>query len=135
MVIFLWLSQDGDGGNTTTMTYLGVALNLIGIALQLNPYFQNVWLAMFCVFLGGGFFFLGLFGRRQAAGGQSFLDRLAPPTINMLTIMGFIMAVLLLTEVGQAVYTIAQREIDIQAAKAGISTPTATPTGKVTGRN
>jgi hypothetical protein len=110
------------------MAYLGVALNLIGIALELNPYFQNVWLAMFCMFLGGGFFFLGLFGRRQSAGGQSFLDRLAPPTLNMLVVMSFIMGFLFLTEIGQAIYTIAQREIDIQAAKAGVSTPSATPT-------
>jgi len=44
VVIFSLLSQDDGGrGNNATMTYLGIALNLIGIALQLNPYYQSAW--------------------------------------------------------------------------------------------
>jgi len=128
VVIFLWLSQDGEKGNTTAMTYLGVALNFIGIALELNPYFQSAWLALICVFFGGGFFFLGLFGRRQATGGQSLLDRLNPVTFNFLASMTFAMGLLMLLNIGSAIYKLAQREMDIQAAKAGISTPSTTPT-------
>ncbi len=128
MVIFLWLSQDGDRGNTATMTYLGVALNLIGIGLQLNPYFQSAWLALICVFLGGGFFFLGLFGRRQASSAQSLLDRLSSSTFNSLAVMAAFMAFFFALNIGSAIYSIAQREMDIQAAKAGIPTPSATPT-------
>jgi hypothetical protein len=116
------------GGDTTTMAYLGIALNLIGIGLELNPYFQNAWLAMLCVFFGGGFFFLGIFGRRQAVDGQSLLDRINPATFNIIATTVVIMGLLFLSDLGRAIYTIAQREVDIQAAKAGISTPSAIPT-------
>lgn len=114
------------------MTYLGIALNLIGIALQLNPYYQSAWLALMCVFFGGGFCFLGLFGRRGSSTGNQFLqylaERITPATVNWLVTMAVIMGLVFLSEVGAAVYKIAQREMDIQAAKAGVSTPSATPT-------
>jgi hypothetical protein len=119
------------GGNDTTMTYIGIALNLIGIALQLNPYYQSAWLALACVFFGGGFFFLGLFGRRQASGGRSLLDRLDPAMFNALAFMAVIMGIFFLANIGTAIYNIVQREMDIQAAKAGISTPSASPTPEI----
>lgn len=131
MVIFLWLSQHGDRGNRADMnlalTLIGIGINLAGIALQVSP-IHNIWLTLACVFLGGGFIFLGFFGNRQPAGGRPFLDRIDPEILTMVFGFGALATVGMVFALGIAIYNIAEREMDIQAAKAGISTPSITPT-------
>jgi hypothetical protein len=111
------------------LALLGLGLNLAGIALQVSP-FQNIWLTLLCMFVGGGCVFLGLFGNRQAAGGRSLLDRLYPNVINGIAIGGAIFAVFMAIGIATAVYNLYQRHLDIEAAKAGISTPIATPSSE-----
>lgn len=130
MVIFFLSSHSGDGGNRADMnfalTLIGIGINLAGIALQVSP-IHNIWLTMACVFLGGGFIFLGFFGNRPSAGGRPFLDRVDPDVLSAVFGIGALLAVIMLFALGSAIYNIIDREMDIQAAKAGISTPSATP--------
>ncbi len=112
-----------------TLTLLGIGINLVGIGLQVSP-LHNIWLTLVCVFFGGGFVFLGLFGKRQVLDGKALLDRLDPAMFNTLAFMLVIMTVFFLANIGTAAYKIIEREMDIQAAKAGISTPSATASPK-----
>jgi len=134
VVIFFLSSHSGRRGNRADMnfalTLIGIGINLAGIALEVSP-IHNIWLTLTCVFFGGGFVFLGLFGRRSAVNTQSLLDRLDRGTLNMLATISVICGLFFLAEIGGAIYNIAQREVDIQAAKAGISTPSATPSPEV----
>jgi hypothetical protein len=106
------------------LTLIGIGSNLAGIALEVSP-IHNIWLTLACVFLGGGFIFLGFFGNRQPAGGRPFLDRVDDSVVSAVFGLGALLAVIMLFALGNAVYNIAWREMDIQA---GISTPSATPT-------
>jgi hypothetical protein len=128
-------------GDKAIMAYFGIALNLIGLALQLNPYYQNAWLSLLCVFFGGGFFFLGAFGSRlfgshntrDAASSPSMLDRIqAAGMFSIVVTWAVFFGFLLLMAVGRSVYAIINRELDIQAARTGLSTPSimATPTSE-----
>jgi hypothetical protein len=133
MVIFLWLSQDGHRGNRADMnlalTLIGIGINLAGIAIEVSP-IHNIWLTLACVFMGGGFIFLGFFGNRQPVGGRPFLDRIDPVAVTGIFILGAIAGLIFLFVLCGAVYNLVNREMDIQAAKAGVSTPAATPTSQ-----
>lgn len=109
------------------MVYIGLALTLIGIALQLDPYYHSGWLTLGCVFLAGGFLFLGFFGRRQASGGRSFLDKIDPETFTIILPVLVFLGGLLVFALGDAIYNIVIREMDINAAKAGLSMHYETP--------
>jgi hypothetical protein len=96
---------------------------------------KSAWLSLVCVFFGGGFFFLGVFGRRfgkretsgaQVSLAQYVMEHLTPTAVNMLVMMTFTVSVVILFDIGRAGYAIIEREMDIQAAKVGISTPTTT---------
>jgi hypothetical protein len=110
-----------------SLALLGIGINLAGIALQLSQY-QNVWLTLVCAFVGGGCVFLGLFGRRSVAVSRlSLYDKLGSEGFGFMLLIGGFAAVVLLLLLGSAIYDLINREMDIQAAKAGISTPVATP--------
>lgn len=133
MVIFLWLSQDGDRGNIAAMNIalalLGIGINLAGIALQVSPY-QNIWLTLICAFVGGGCFFLGLFGNRRAPGSTPLIERLYPDVINGLVLGGALVVTAVVLIAISTIYHVYERKLDIEAAKAGVSTPSPAPTPK-----
>ena len=71
------------------------------------------------------------FGKRETSGAQVSLaqyvmEHLTPTAVNMLVMMTFTVSVVILFDIGRAGYAIIEREMDIQAAKVGISTPTTT---------
>ena len=116
-------------GNTAFMNIslalLGIGINLAGIALQVSPY-QNIWLTLACAFVGGGCFFLGLFGGRRTEGSKPLIDRLYPDVINALVLGGALVVTIVIIVALSTIYNVYERRLDIEAAKAGVSTPSAT---------
>lgn len=106
------------------MDYVQIGIGLVSITIALNPYYHNEWLSLVCAFLANGFLFLGfLAGDKLVAvlswiGSPRSLDMMVPSMLTIGTVLVFAL--------GIAIYNIVQREMDIQAAKAGVSTPSAT---------
>ena len=96
----------------------------------MNPEFHNAtlsWLligtSIFLIMVSGG---LAFTGRGQNAGStrRPFLDRVDPEFMPFIVIFGGFFGIVLVFFIIGGVYNLANREIDIQAAKAGISSPT-----------
>lgn len=110
------------------LTLLGIGINLAGIGLQVTQ-FQNIWLSFVCMFVGGGCVFLGLFGKRSAdLPKQSLYDKLGRDGYGVFIAFGSLAAFILILILCSIGYSIINREMDIQAAKAGLATPSTIPT-------